>query len=304
MVRHLLKISDLTPGEIMALITAARANKGERSQALAGRSLGMIFAKPSTRTRVSFTVGAYQLGGHIMFISQNEMQLGRGETIEDTARVLSRYLNGVVIRTYRQDDLENFAAAATIPVINGLTDERHPCQALSDLMTISEHCDDLTKVKVVYLGDGNNVAISLMNACASVGVNITICAPADLAPPDWAVAEATALAQVSGAQVEISSNPAESVADADFLYTDVWFSMGQQKNPEKRQRLEPYRINARLLAGANPDAKVMHCLPAHREEEISAEVMEGPRSIVFQQAENRLHAQKELMKLLMGSEPV
>ncbi|MHB1391099.1 MAG: ornithine carbamoyltransferase [Thermoleophilia bacterium] len=303
MVRHLLKVSDLTPGEIITLITAAKANRGERSQVLAGKSLGMIFAKPSTRTRVSFTVGAYQLGGHIMFISEREMQLGRGETIEDTARVLSRYLGGVVIRTYRQDDLEAFAGAATIPVINGLTDERHPCQALADLMTISEYCEDLTKVKVVYLGDGNNVAISLMHACASVGTNITVCTPADLAPPDWAMAEAAALAEVSGAKVELSTDPAASVAGADFLYTDVWFSMGQQKNPEKRQDLEPYRIDARLLAHANPDAKVMHCLPAHREEEISAEVMDGPRSVVYQQAENRMHAQKELMKLLMGNGP-
>lgn len=297
--RHFLKISDLSPSEIIALIEAAKANKGEQSTALAGRCLGMIFAKPSTRTRASFTAGAYQLGAHVMFVSESEMQLGRGETIEDTARVLSGYLSGVIIRTYRQDDIERFAAAASIPVINGLTDERHPCQAISDLMTISEFCDDITKVKAVYLGDGNNVAVSLMQGCASVGTNVTVCTPDDLAPPDWAVQEALQLASASGAIVEITSDPEEAVRGADFLYTDVWFSMGQQKNPQKRERLEPYRIDEELLAKANPGCKVMHCLPAHRGEEISAGVMDGPQSIVFQQAENRLYAQKELLKLLL-----
>lgn len=301
MARHFLKIADLSPVEIVSLIEAAKANKGERSQALAGRSIGMIFAKPSTRTRVSFTVGAYHLGGRIMFISESEMQLGRGETIEDTARVLSGYLDGVVIRTFRQEYVERFAAAAAIPVINGLTDERHPCQALSDLMTMSEYIDNLTGVKVVYLGDGNNVATSLMNGCASVGADVTVCTPDDLALPDWAVQEAGQLASASGARVEISSDPQAAVEGADFLYTDVWFSMGQQKNPQKRERLEPYRIDSALLSRAKPDCRVMHCLPAHRGEEISAEVMDGPQSIVFQQAENRLHAQKELLKMLMGT---
>jgi len=301
MVRHFLKIPDLSPDEILTLIANARKNKGERSGALVGKSMGLIFAKPSTRTRVSFTVGAYQLGAHIMFISEHEMQLGRGETIEDTARVLSGYLNGVVIRTYRQDDLERFAKVATIPVINGLTDERHPCQAISDLLTISENCDDITKVKVVYLGDGNNVAVSLMSACAAVGADVTICSPTILEPPHWAVEEARELAAVSGSRVEVMTDPEVAVEGADFLYTDVWFSMGQQKNPEKRAQLEPYRIDGDLLARANPGCKVLHCLPAHRDEEISAEVMDGPRSLVFPQAENRLHIQKELLKLLMGS---
>lgn len=301
MVRHFLKVQDLSPDEILTLIAAAKKNKGERSEALAGKSLGLIFAKPSTRTRVSFTVGAYQLGAHIMFISASEMQLGRGETVEDTARVLSSYLSGVVIRTYRQDDLERFAKVATIPVINGLTDERHPCQALSDLMTMSENCDDVTKAKVVYLGDGNNVAVSLMTACAAVGTNVTICTPGILEPPGWAVEEARDLAAVSGSRVEIVTDPEVAVAGADFLYTDVWFSMGQQKNPEKRAQLEPYRIDTDLLERANPGCQVLHCLPAHRDEEISREVMEGPQSLVFPQAENRLHLQKELLKLLMGS---
>ena len=299
--RHFLKIMDLSPGEIIELINAAKANRGEHSDALSGKSLGMIFAKPSTRTRVSFTVGAYELGGHVMFISEREMQLGRGETVEDTARVLSRYLDGVIIRTYSQLDLERFAAAATIPVINGLTDERHPCQALADLMTISEFHDDLTKVKVVYLGDGNNVAISLANICAVVGAHVVVCTPPKLEPPEWAVAEARELAAASGGTAEFSHDPSVAVKDADFLYTDVWFSMGQQRNPDKQQQLEPYRIDSELLAQAGSDCRVMHCLPAHRGEEITAAVIDGPQSIVFQQAENRLHAQKELLKKLMGN---
>ncbi|MBE0429720.1 MAG: ornithine carbamoyltransferase [Thermoleophilia bacterium] len=300
MVRHFLKIADLSPDEILSLVKNARANKGELSTRLAHKCLGMIFAKPSTRTRASFTAGVYQLGGHVMFISEREMQLGRGETIEDTARVLSGYLDGVVIRTYRQDDVEKFASAAEVPVINGLTDERHPCQALSDLMTMSEQADDLAKTKVVYLGDGNNVAVSLMNGCASVGAAITVCTPEDLAPPQWAVREAEALAAVSGSRVSVTSDPQTAVEGADFVYTDVWFSMGQQKNSEKRRQLDPYRIDGALLAKARPDAKVMHCLPAHRGEEIAAEVMDGPQSIVFAQAENRLYAQKELLKFLLA----
>jgi len=299
--RHFLKTMDLSAAEITDLVASAKANKGERSNALAGKTLGMIFAKPSTRTRVSFTVGAYELGGHSMFISEREMQLGRGETIEDTARVLSRYLDGVVIRTYRQDDLERFAAAAEIPVINGLTDERHPCQALADLLTISEFYDDFTKVKVVYLGDGNNVSTSLTNICAVLGMHIVICTPHELMPPDWAMAEGLDLAADSGGRVEFSNDPATAVADADFLYTDVWFSMGQQRVPEKSKQLEPFRIDEDLLEQASPDCRVMHCLPAHRGEEISAEVIDGPQSVVLQQAENRLHAQKELLKMLMGN---
>ncbi|MCL4309232.1 MAG: ornithine carbamoyltransferase [Actinomycetota bacterium] len=300
MPRHYLKVSDLTREETLALIDAAISHKGERSAALAGKVMGMIFSKPSTRTRASFTVAAYELGGHAMFLSESEMQLGRGETIEDTARILSGYLSGVVIRTFSQRDLEQFAAVATVPVINGLTDERHPCQALSDLMTISEHHEDLAAVKVAYFGDGNNVAVSLINICAMVGAHVVACTPPELAPPDWAVAEARKLAEASGATVEVITDPLEAAQGADFLYTDVWFSMGQQKVPEKKTRLEPYHIDTRLLSLAKPDCKVMHCLPAHRGEEIAADVMDGPQSIVFQQAENRLHAQKELLKLLMG----
>lgn len=302
--RHFLKISDLTADETRSLIAAARRNRGERSRALAGRSLGLIFSKPSTRTRASFTVGTYHLGGHVMFLSENEMQLGRGETIGDTARILSGYLNGVVIRTYRQQDLEEFAAVAGIPVINGLTDERHPCQALSDMMTISEFHEDLSRIKVVYLGDGNNVATSLMHICAMMGAHVVVCTPDELRLPVWAVTEAQEIASSTGAVVETLTDPDAAVIDADFLYTDVWFSMGQMKVPEKRAQLEPYRIDARLLEMAAPDCRVMHCLPAHRGEEISAEVMDGPQSIVFLQAENRLHAQKELLKMLMGNEEV
>ncbi len=304
MTRHYLKVADLTKDEVLALIESARASKGERSSSLSGKTLGLIFSKPSTRTRVSFTVAAYHLGGRAIFLSEREMQLGRGETIEDTARVLSGYLNGVVIRTFSQVDLEAFAAAASIPVINGLTDERHPSQALADLMTISEYAADLSKVKVVYLGDGNNVAVSLTNILVMVGAHIVVCTPPELELPSWAVSEAEALAAAGGGVIEILEDPAEAVRDADFLYTDVWFSMGQQKVPEKRKMLEPYQIDQRLLDLAKPGCRVMHCLPAHRGEEISAEVMDGPQSIVFQQAENRLHSQKELLKLLIGDAKV
>ena len=298
--RHFLKITDLTPDEIVGMIEAAKANKGERSSVLAGKSLGMIFAKPSTRTRVSFTVGAYELGGHVMFISEHEMQLGRGETIEDTARVLSGYLGGVVIRTYRQDDLDRFASVARIPVINGLTDERHPCQGLADLMTVSEFREDLVGVKIVYLGDGNNVATSLASVMSMVGAHVVVCTPPQLTLPDWAILEITGLAAANGGKAEFLYDPEDAVAGADFLYTDVWFSMGQQRVPEKSRQLEPYQINERLLGLASPDCRVMHCLPAHRGEEISAGVLDGPQSIVFQQAENRLHVQKELLKKLMA----
>jgi ornithine carbamoyltransferase len=260
----------------------------------------MIFSKPSTRTRASFTAGAYQLGADVMFVSEGEMQLGRGETVEDTARVLSSYLDGVVIRTYLQDDLERFAAAATIPVINGLTDEHHPCQALADLMTMMEYRDDISDAKVVYLGDGNNVAVSLMDICAVVGADIIICTPEELAPPVEAVANAQRLAAGSGAVVATSNDPLAAVEGADFLYTDVWFSMGQREEPAKRARLDPFQLDEELLERADPGCRVLHCLPAHRGEEISAEVMDGPRSVVFQQAENRLHAQKELLKRLIG----
>ncbi len=301
MPRHFLKVTDLDREEILSLIDAAKANRGEQSAALAGKNLGLIFSKPSTRTRVSFTVAAYHLGGHCMFLSESELQLGRGETIEDTARILSGYLDGVIIRTFSQRDLETFAASASVPVINGLTDERHPCQALSDLMTISEFYDDLSGVKLVYLGDGNNVAVSLMNICALVGARVAICTPEDLACPEWALAEARGLAAASGARIETTTDPESAVAGADFLYTDVWFSMGQQKVPEKKIRLQPYQINRKLLSLAKPSCRVMHCLPAHRGEEIEAAVMDGPQSIVFRQAENRLHAQKELLKLLMGN---
>ncbi len=300
--RHFLKVTDLSASEILELVDAAKANKGEHSQALGGKSLGMIFAKPSTRTRVSFTVGVYELGGHLMFISEREMQLGRGETFEDTARVLSRYLDGVVIRTYSQADLERYAAASSIPVINGLTDERHPCQALADLMTISEFHDAFKGLKVAYFGDGNNVSNSLGNICAMMGMHVAVCTPPELEPPQWAMSEAKELAAEWGGEVEFLHDPAGAARHADFLYTDVWFSMGQQRNPEKQKQLEPYRIDSKLLSQANPECRVMHCLPAHRGEEISADVIDGPKSIIYQQAENRLHAQKELLKKLMGDD--
>ncbi|MEK7817665.1 MAG: ornithine carbamoyltransferase, partial [Actinomycetota bacterium] len=212
MLRHFLKVSDLAPEEIISTIDAAKANRGELTSALAGRNLGLIFSKPSTRTRVSFTVGMYHLGGDLMFLSESELQLGRGETIGDTARILSGYLDAVVIRTYSQEDLEDYAAVSEIPVINGLTDERHPCQALSDIMTISEFHDDLRRVKVVYLGDGNNVATSLMHVCALVGAEVIICSPEELSLPGWAIVEAKEISASTGARVATMTDPAEAVA--------------------------------------------------------------------------------------------
>lgn len=301
MIRHFLKVTDFSPPEIKALIDDAIANRGEESMVLDRLNLGMIFSKPSTRTRVSFTQAAYDLGGHVTFISENELQLGRGETIGDTARVLSEYLDGVVIRTFRHQDVVEFAKHASIPVINGLTDERHPCQALADLMTMSQHCQDISKAKVVYLGDGNNVTVSLMIIAASAGMHISVCTPPELMLPDWAVSEASELAADTGGNIDVLNDPEVAVREADFLYTDVWFSMGQEVTPAKRELLEPYRIDEELLAKAAPDCKVMHCLPAHRGEEIAAAVMDGTRSIIFQQAENRLHTEKELLKRLMGN---
>jgi ornithine carbamoyltransferase len=299
--RHFLKVTDFSPPEIMALVRDSIANKGEESMVLDRLNLGMIFSKPSTRTRVSFTQAVYDLGGHVTFISENELQLGRGETIADTARVLSAYLDGVVVRTFRHHDVTEFARYATIPVINGLTDERHPCQALADLMTMAQHTEDLGEAKVVYLGDGNNVTVSLMIAAASAGMRVSVCTPPELGVPDWAVAEASGLAVETGARVEVVNDPDTAVHEADFLYTDVWFSMGQAVTPAKRDLLEPYRIDEELLAKAAPGCKVMHCLPAHRGEEIAASVMDGPQSVIFQQAENRLHTEKELLKRLMGN---
>jgi ornithine carbamoyltransferase len=268
----------------------------EEHHLLPGRTLGMIFQKPSTRTRVSFEVGIYQLGGSGLYLSAGDLQLGRGETIKDTAVVLSRYLDAIMIRTFAQSDVEELAAHASIPVINGLTDSSHPCQALADVMTIRERFGHLDGIRVVYLGDGNNVCASLMVACAKLGMDFVAATPADYRPSE----EAVAIARAEGPNVELVEDPLAAVDGADVLYTDVWTSMGQEEERERRLRdLAGYGIGEELLARADPQAIVMHCLPSHYGEEITEDVLYGPQSAVWDQAENRLHAQKGLMALVI-----
>jgi ornithine carbamoyltransferase len=268
----------------------------EEHRLLPGRTLGMIFQKPSTRTRVSFEVGIWQLGGIGLYLSADDLQLGRGETIKDTATVLSRYLDAIMIRTFAQADVEELAANSTIPVINGLTDNSHPCQALADVMTIRERLGRLEGVRLTYLGDGNNVCASLMVACAALGMRFRAATPEGYEPEDRAVERAAEAAEESGASIELLRDPREAAQGAEVLYTDVWTSMGQETERERRLRdLSGYAIDADLLRHAEDDAIVLHCLPAHYGEEITEDVLYGPRSAVWDQAENRLHAQKALM---------
>ena len=269
---------------------------GEEHHLLPGRTLGMIFQKPSTRTRVSFEVGIYQLGGSALYLSAADLQLGRGETIKDTAVVLSRYLDAIMIRTFAQSDVEELAENASIPVINGLTDSSHPCQALADVMTIRERFGRLEGLKVVYLGDGNNVCASLMVACAKLGMEFVAATPEGYRPSE----EAVRIAREAGGSVELTVDPRTAVEAADVLYTDVWTSMGQDAERKQRLRdLTGYGIDADLVALASPSAIVLHCLPAHYGEEITEDVLYGPQSVVWDEAENRLHAQKALMALVM-----
>ncbi|MBC7326237.1 MAG: ornithine carbamoyltransferase, partial [Moorella sp. (in: Bacteria)] len=255
----------------------------------------------STRTRVSFEVGMYQLGGYPLFLTHEDLQLGRGETIADTARVLSRYLDGIMIRTYAHKDVEELAAHATIPVINGLTDFLHPTQALADIMTIREWKGRLKGLNLTFIGDGNNVAHSLMYGGAKVGLNVAIACPSGYEPMPQVVEEARRIAADNGCHIAVTNNIREAAEGADILYTDVWASMGQEGESEKRrQAFQKYQINSELLKLAKPDAMVLHCLPAHRGEEITDEVMDGPQSAVFDEAENRLHAHKAIMAALMG----
>jgi ornithine carbamoyltransferase len=257
----------------------------------------MIFQKPSTRTRVSFEVGIYQLGGMGLYLSAGDLQLGRGETIKDTAHVLSRYLDAIMIRTFAQSDVEELAANASIPVINGLTDSAHPCQALADVMTIRERFGRLERLKVVYLGDGNNVCASLMVASAKLGMDFVAATPPGYRPAE----EPVQIAREAGGSVELVDDPREAVAGADVLYTDVWTSMGQEEERERRLKdLAGHGIDADLVARAAEDAIVLHCLPAHAGEEIDASVLYGLRSAVWQEAENRLHVQKALLALLLS----
>src|SRR5215216_3272371 len=299
--RSFTKIADWSAEELTDVLDLADELKRlqqahEEHQRLPGRTLGMIFQKPSTRTRVSFEVGMYQLGGLALYLSAADLQLGRGETIRDTAHVLSRYLDAIMIRTYAQADVEQLAEHASIPVINGLTDSSHPCQALADVMTIRERFGRIDGLKVVYLGDGNNVCASLMVACAKLGADFVAATPRDYAPAQ----EAVEIARASGGNVEFTDDPRTAVVGADVLYTDVWTSMGQDAEREQRLRdLTGYGIDSELVARAGDDAIVLHCLPAHYGEEITEDVLYGARSAVWDEAENRLHAQKALMALVI-----
>jgi ornithine carbamoyltransferase len=303
--KHCLSLQDFTAAEIRAILELAvelkaKQKAGEPHRLLEGKTLGMIFQKPSTRTRVSFEVGMWQLGGYALFLSSQELQIGRGEPIKDTAAVLSRYLDGIMIRTFDHAEVEELAANSSVPVINGLTDLLHPCQVLADLLTIKEKLGRLEGLKVAYVGDGNNVAHSLLLGCSKMGINIYVGTPSQYRPMDKILKMARDNAVASGGSVHLLEDPAETVKDADVIYTDVWASMGQEEEKEKRKAIfSSYQVNRKLLELALPGALVMHCLPAYRGWEISADVLDGRQSVVVDQAENRLHAQKALMAMLM-----
>ncbi len=302
MMKHLLKLLDLSTEEIGGILNLADQLKYELKHGiphrhLAGKTLGMIFQKASTRTRVSFEVGMYQLGGYPLFLSAGDMQIGRGEPVEDTARVLSRYLDGIMIRTFAQEEVEALAAHGGIPIINGLTDFCHPCQVLADLMTIREFKGKLDGLKMCFIGDGNNMMNSLIVGCLKMGMAVSVACPAGYDPDERVLAFAKNYPCFA-----LCRDPKEAAADADVMITDVWASMGQEGEAEKRRAaFEGFQINSELMALAKPDAMVQHCLPAHRGEEITAEVFEAHANEIFEEAENRLHAQKAVLVKLLGN---
>jgi len=294
-----LSVDDLSPkelGELLDLAADVKARPATYAGRLEGRSIALIFEKPSTRTRVSFEVGVAQLGAHPVVLSSTELQLGRGETIEDTGRVLSRYLDAIVLRTFEQERLEVLAGAADVPVINSLSDFEHPCQALADLLTMRERLGSLEGRTLTYLGDGNNVAHSLLLGGAKAGMRVRVATPPGFAPIPQVVQRAAEIAAGTGGAVEVTNDPLEAATQADVLYTDVWASMGQEAEADERLLVfTPYRVTQALVASAADEVVVLHCLPAHRGQEIEAGVIDGPRSAVWDQAENRLHTQKALL---------
>ncbi|MBR3867924.1 MAG: ornithine carbamoyltransferase [Clostridia bacterium] len=298
--KHLLKLGDYSEKEILSILNLADQLKYEKKHNiehhyLKGKTLGMIFAKSSTRTRVSFEVGMYDLGGSALFLSNANTQLGRGEPVEDTARVLSRYLDGIMIRTFDQEEVETLANYGSIPIINGLTDYAHPCQVLADLMTIREFKNTFKGMKLTFIGDGNNMCNSLIVGCIKVGMDVAVACPKGYEPD----ADIVAWANETG-KFTLTTDIYEAAKDADVLYTDVWASMGEEAEAEERKKVfAGYQINSELMAVAHPDAMVLHCLPAHREEEITAEVFEAHAEEIFEEAENRLHAQKAVLVKLM-----
>ena len=303
MMKHLLKMLDLSTEEIIDILNLADQLKYELKHGiphphLKGKTLGMIFQKASTRTRVSFETGMYQLGGYPLFLSSNDLQIGRGEPVQDTARVLSRYLDGIMIRTFEQKEVEDLAEYGSIPIINGLTDFCHPCQVLADLMTIREFKGSLDGLKMCFIGDGNNMANSLIVGGLKVGMSVSIACPDDYQPPK----EILDFAKEYGDKFQMTNSPKEAAKGADVLITDVWASMGQEGEAEKRKKaVAGYQINDDLMALANEEAMVLHCLPAHREEEITEKVFEAHANEIFEEAENRLHAQKAVMVKLMAN---
>jgi len=305
--KHLISLHDLSIEEIESILKVAEKLKkqlkeGVPHQLLKGKTLGMIFTKSSTRTRVSFEVGMYQLGGYPLFLSSNDIQLGRGESIYDTAQVLSRYVDGIMIRTFAHSDVEDLAKYGNVPVINGLTDLMHPCQILADLMTIYEHKGTLKGLKLAYIGDGNNVANSLLHGCAKVGMDIAVASPKGYQCDSNIVSEALEDAKVSGSNILLTEDPVEAIKDADVVYTDTWISMGQEA--EKQERIKifmPYQVNKELFSKAKEDAIFLHCLPAYRGYEVTEDVIDGSQSVIFDEAENRMHVQKAIMALLMGN---
>ena len=303
--KSLVSIADLSIEEIYQIFELSKSLKekvhtGEPHRLLEGKTLGMIFAKPSTRTRVSFEVGIFQLGGIGLYLGPNDLQLKRGESIADTARVLSRYLNGIMIRTFNHQDVLDLVKYGSIPVINGLTDLLHPCQVLADLFTILEKKHLLKGLKLAYIGDGNNMAHSLLNGCTKTGIDISIASPKGYKPNQEIVEKALEFAKCMGSKVEIVDSPADAVKDADIIYTDVWASMGQEAEAEERaKRFDGFQVNSGLIKYAKEDYLFMHCLPAHRGEEVTNAVCDSNNSVIFDEAENRLHVQKAVMALLM-----
>lgn len=303
--KSLIEIQHLTLEEIYQIFDLSKTLKeerliGKKHHVLEGKKLGMIFSKPSTRTRVSFEVGIYELGGVGLYFNQNDLQLKKSESVSDTAKVLSRYLDGIMIRTFDHQDVIDLAKYGSIPVINGLTDLHHPCQVLTDLFTALEKKRKLQGLKLAYIGDGNNMAHSLLQGCSKVGMDIAIASPSGYKPLDFVVKESMENAKYMGSKVEILDDPVAAVKNADVVYTDVWASMGQEKEAEERKKkFAGFQVNPNLVKNAKDDYIFMHCLPAHRGDEVVDEICDSPNSVIFDEAENRLHVQKAVMALVM-----
>jgi ornithine carbamoyltransferase len=302
--RDFITLLDIEPAELTILLDRSdemkRSGTSLTERPLVDKSVGILFEKASTRTRVAFEVGIYQLGGQSIFLSPRDVHLSRGEPLSDTAKVLSRYLSALVVRTYSQETVEILAREASIPVINALTDLTHPCQTLADLQTMKENRDTLKGTRVVYLGDGNNVANSLIIGCSMTGIDLKLACPPGYDPDPHFLAEGVRRSALTGGSVQLVRDPQEACGGAHFLYTDVWTSMGQEEEAEKRRKdLAAYQLNTDRLKNADPDARVLHCLPAHRGEEITEELIDHPQSIIFDQAENRMHTQKALLEWLV-----